>query len=160
MAAPPPGLSPDAVDALTELSSLLVHLRAAEPASSSGAGGSLLGSLGSIPGATPAPAPGAVTGTTPLPSGAANIGATNSSLSVKELPIATDNLKHKLQRARAAVKTLPDVSRTLVQQEEEIAELEGKKRQQLEMLQRIKGARLQFDIGEETKTEEGERMVE
>jgi len=81
-------------------------------------------------------------------------------LSVKELPAATDNLKHKLQRARAAIRTLQDVSRGLEQQREEIEELEARRLRQLAMLDLIRGAGLQFSLGEQSHEEEGERMVE
>src|SRR4051812_5880886 len=115
----PPGLSPDSIDTLTELTTILTKLRASQATAASTAPSALTG-------ATPAPLPGAVTGTTPLPSGTSN----TSTFTVKELPVATDNLKHKLQRARAAVKALPDVSRTLEQQESEIKELEARRREQ------------------------------
>lgn len=154
----PPGLSPDSIDTLTELATIVAKLRAAQAASSTSVNpaAALLGSLG---GATPAPAPGAVTGTTPLPSGAANTSSTTA-LSVKELPAATDNLKHKLQRARAAIRTLQDVDRGLEQQREEIEELQARRRRQLAMLDLIRSAGLQFSLGEQSKGEEGERMME
>ncbi|KAK1753085.1 RNA polymerase II transcription mediator complex subunit 9-domain-containing protein [Echria macrotheca] len=154
----PDGLSPDAIDTLTELTTILAKLRAAQAAASATStnhASSLLGQLG----ATPAPAPGAVTGTTPLPSGAPNTNATT--LTIKELPAATDNLKHKLQRARAAVKKLEDVGRGFEQQQDEIRELEARQAQQLAMLERIRLAGVQFTAGEQGKVEdEGERMVE
>ncbi|KAK0649398.1 RNA polymerase II transcription mediator complex subunit 9-domain-containing protein [Cercophora newfieldiana] len=131
----PPGLSPDSIDTLTELTTILTKLRASQ---------TLL--------TTTAPSSGAVTGTTPLPSGPSHA---NNNFTVKELPAATDNLKHKLQRARAVVKTLPDVSRTLEQQEIEIRELEARRRDQLAMLGRIKAVGL-----EQGKGDDGERMVE
>jgi hypothetical protein len=95
-----------------------------------------------------------------LPSGAPNTGGANGISSVKELPAATDNLKHKLQRARAAIKTLPDVSRSIAQQEMEIEELEERRRKQLAMLTKIKEEGLQFEHTEQSKGDEGERMVE
>jgi len=154
----PPGLSADSIDTLTELATIVAKLRAAQAASNTSINpaAALLGPLG---GATPAPAPGAVTGTTPLPSGAVNTSSTTV-LSVKELPAATDNLKHKLQRARAAIRTLQDVSRGLEQQREEIEELEARRLRQLAMLDLIRGAGLQFSLGEQSHEEEGERMVE
>ena len=169
----PDGLSPDAVDTLTELTSILTRLRGAQAATAAAASSSTamldpLGALGSLPGAassaglrgaTPAPGPGAVTGTTPLTGGVPNSTSTTS-LSIKELPAATDNLKHKLQRARAAVKTLPDITRSIAQQQAEIEELEQRRRQQLAMLAKVKGAGLQFSLAEQNKEDEGERMVE
>ncbi len=165
----PDGLSVDSIDTLTELTSILIKLRSAQVVADGGSlsstGMGALGSLGNITGATPSaggpsgatPAPGAVTGTTPLPSGSA--GGANG-LSTKELLPATDSLKHKLQRARAAVKTLPDVSRTYSQQRAEIEELEARRLRQLDMLAKIKSAGLQFSLAEQNKGEEGERMVE
>ncbi|KAK3346789.1 RNA polymerase II transcription mediator complex subunit 9-domain-containing protein [Lasiosphaeria hispida] len=151
----PNNLSPDAIDTLTELTSILDKLRSAQATTNTATL-----NLPGVPANRPAdttPAPGAVTGTTPLPSGAPANGA---SLSVKELPAATDNLKHKLQRARAAIKTLPDVTRTLAQQQGEIEELEERRRRQLVMLAKIKGAGLQFSLAEQSKGDEGDRMVE
>ncbi|EAQ83228.1 predicted protein [Chaetomium globosum CBS 148.51] len=57
-------------------------------------------------------------------------------LSVKELPSATDGLKHKLQRARAAVRTLGDVRRAVAQQEAEMRALEGRRAAQARALAR------------------------
>ncbi|KAK0749929.1 RNA polymerase II transcription mediator complex subunit 9-domain-containing protein [Schizothecium vesticola] len=130
-AAPPipllDGLTPDSVDTLTELTTLLTKLRATQAAA------------GSTQAASQAARPG----------------------SVKELPAATDSLKHKLQRARAATRQLPDISRTIAQQEAEIEELEARRRTQLRELARIRGEGLQFSIGEQSRGEyDGERMVE
>lgn len=139
------GLTPDSVDTLTELTTLLTKLR-----------GTLAAGAGSQPSSQTA-APGSVTGTTPLPSG----GTTTALLQVKELPAATDSLKHKLQRARAATRQLPGISQTIAQQEAEIAELEARRRTQLRELARIRGEGLTFSMGEQRKGEyDGERMVE
>ncbi|KAK4447716.1 RNA polymerase II transcription mediator complex subunit 9-domain-containing protein [Podospora aff. communis PSN243] len=133
----PPNLSPDSIDTLTELTAILTRLRASQTASASST--------------IPPPAAGSVTGTTPLPSSSLQSGT----FGVKELPAATDNLKHKLQRARAAVRTLPDVARSVEQQERDIAELEARRREQLAMLARIKAVGL-----EQSKGEDGERMID
>ncbi|KAK1829402.1 RNA polymerase II transcription mediator complex subunit 9-domain-containing protein [Podospora conica] len=144
----PDGLTPDSIDTLTELTNLLTKLRAAQ--ATAGAAGA----------ATQGAAPGSVTGTTPLPSGSGS-GSSTAHLQVKELPAATDSLKHKLQRARAAARQLPDISRTIAQQQAEIEELEARRRTQLRELARIKGEGLQFSIGEQSRGEyDGERMVE
>lgn len=173
----PEGLSPDAVDILTELTAILTKLRASQNLPPAGISTPALGSLGALPGgpgatpssaplgatsqsqpsgATPAPGPG-VTGTTPIPSGAVNIN-TPGGLSVKELTAATDNIKHKLQRARAAVKTLPDMHRTVEQQEAEIRELEDRRKKQIAMLARIREEGLQFARTSRDEVE-GDRMV-
>ncbi|KAK3689605.1 RNA polymerase II transcription mediator complex subunit 9-domain-containing protein [Podospora appendiculata] len=160
----PDGLSPDAVDTLTELTSIIIKLRASQqppsltnlPHPSTAAAAS--NPLGHHHPNGPPSLPGPVTGTTPLASGGG--GGGGQLLSVKELPGATDNLKHKLQRARAAVKTLPDVGRTISQQEVEIAELEARRRKQVEMLMGLKEEGLQFGMLEQRSKDEGERMVE
>ncbi|KAK4462547.1 RNA polymerase II transcription mediator complex subunit 9-domain-containing protein [Cladorrhinum samala] len=155
----PDGLSPDSVDTLTELTSIVVKLRAAQAAangtSSSQTSSSVLPALGITSGATPAP--GAVTGTTPLPSGAPNTGGL---LSVKELPAATDNLKHKLQRARGAMRTLNDIHRANSQQEEEIKRLEERRRKQAAMLARIQDEGIQFARSAAAEHGDGDRMEE
>ncbi|KAL2268335.1 hypothetical protein VTJ83DRAFT_3181 [Remersonia thermophila] len=190
----PPGLSPDAFDAVTELTSIVVRLRASQQqdsATSGGAGG---------PTSTPAAAGAASgglnpSGTTPLPatnaantpsgaqqpptSATAVAGATANSndhnnntttttttttttsalppLSLKDLPAATDPLRHKLQRARAAVRALADVQRGLAQQEAELAGLEARRRAQAERLAKAQEDGLQFV---KCEGEKGERMVE
>ncbi|KAM7186994.1 RNA polymerase II transcription mediator complex subunit 9 domain containing protein [Naviculisporaceae sp. PSN 640] len=165
----PEGLSPDAVDILTELTAILTKLRASQNLPPAGLSTPALASLGALPGApgatpgpgplgassqsqpsglTPAPAPGA----TPFPSGAPG------GISVKELTAATDAIKHKLQRARAAVKTLPDMNRTIEQQEAEIHELEARKKKQIAMLAKIREEGLQFARTSRDEAE-GDRMV-
>lgn len=164
----PPTLSPDAIDTLTELTQILTKFRsaqaAARAASSSSSGPTSSGAHPSsstiTTGANPinTPAPGAVTGTTPLPTTSNSAGTT---FSTKDLPQATDNLKHKLQRARQTVLTLPDVGRSIEQQEEEIRMLEERKRKQIAMLARIREEGLQFAKMEQSRRDEdGERMVE
>lgn len=95
---PPEGLSADAVDTLPVLSAVLSRLQNL-----------------SSPSATAASPP------TPSPSLAAS---GTGPLTIKDIPAATDQLKHKLQRARAQVKELPDIDRSIADQEEEIRELE------------------------------------
>ncbi|KAK0713117.1 RNA polymerase II transcription mediator complex subunit 9-domain-containing protein [Lasiosphaeria miniovina] len=170
----PEGLSPDSVDTLTELMSIVVKLRSAQAAASGGMSTPALGNLVGLPnisgttgamsiaggpsGATPTL--GAMTGSTPLAGGIGAAGSGTGMLSIKGLPAATDNLKHKLQRARALVKTLPDVGRSIAQQEAEISELEERRRRQVAMLARIKDEGLQFASAEQSTRDEGERMVE
>ncbi|KAL0467946.1 RNA polymerase II transcription mediator complex subunit 9 domain-containing protein [Neurospora intermedia] len=179
----PPTLSPDAIDTLTELTLILTKFRAAQASARSSDAAAATGATGAIgpsssinpshggpnsssnnaPIST-TPAPGAVTGTTPLPipsTTSNNPNATTAgSFSAKDLPQATDNLKHKLQRARQAVLTLPDMGRTITQQEKEIAELEERKRKQVAMLAKIRDEGLQFARLEQSRRdEEGERMM-
>ncbi len=149
----PDRLTPESIDTLTELASILAQLRPTVQRSASISNPTLglaglqnLGGTGSTPaagtGATPAAAPGPVTGTTPLPSTAA--GGANGTLGFKGLPAATDNLKHKLQRARVAVRSLPDISRSIKQQEAEIEELEALKTRQMAQLAALKEVGLDF----------------
>ncbi len=153
----PDKLSPDSVDTLTELATILVQLRPTIQGSSSIstpalglAGLPTLAGTGGTPaagtGSTPAPGPGAATGITPQPTATPNAtSAANGALGFKELPAATDNLKHKLQRARMAIRSLPDISRSIEQQEAEIDELEALKKKQLAQLEALKTIGLEFN---------------
>ncbi|ROT35811.1 hypothetical protein SODALDRAFT_362647 [Sodiomyces alkalinus F11] len=127
----PSNFSPDALDTLTELAAILTRLRAAIQASN------------------PPTAPGGVTGSTPLPTGATpnQLGASpggTGALSLRELSTQTDALKHKLQRARTQIKTLPDMERDIEEQEEEIQELEARIRMQREVLEKLRERGVDF----------------
>lgn len=50
----------------------------------------------------------------------------NQALNVKDLPIATSSVKIRIQKARAVVEGLPDVHRSVDDQQKEIAELEDR----------------------------------
>ncbi|KAK0384602.1 hypothetical protein NLU13_8688 [Sarocladium strictum] len=96
----PPSFSPDSLDVLTSLAHDLARVRA----------GLLLQAAASDPNPSsqshqqqPGPA---------------------QPLAIKDVPGATDAIKHKLQRARAVVKGLPDMGRGLDEQEREVRELE------------------------------------
>lgn len=106
----PAAFSPDTLDALTELSIVLAKVRAG-----------IQSSTGITTGATPG--------------GPSSSGQT---LSFKDVPGATDGLKHKLQRARTQVRALPDMERTIAEQEEEIEDLERRIRDQRALLQRLR----------------------
>ena len=112
----PEGLSPDSIDTLPVLSAILSRLQTHSPTAATTSGSPL-----GPPEASPSQLAG---GTSPL--------------SIKDIPAATDDLKHKLQKARAQVKELPDIDRTLAEQEEEIKELEEKIRRQREVLEGLK----------------------
>ena len=113
----PDTLTPDSLDVLTELASILERIRPPQSTVSlSGAGAG-------------------VTGTTPLPSSSA---APDGQVSLKDLPAATDPLKHKIQKARAQIKALPDMERTIPEQEEEISELKAKLEEQKQVLERLR----------------------
>jgi hypothetical protein len=113
----PQGLSPDALDTLTGLTTILTRLRST--IQSSGLGG--------------------ITGTTPSASGATpNTAGATSHLSLKDVPAATDGLKHKLQKARIQVRGLPDMHRTMPEQEHEMERLQERIRLQREVLESLK----------------------
>ena len=113
----PVGLSPDSIDTLPVLSAILSRLQTLSPTSNP---------TGTSAEASPSQL---ASGTAPL--------------SIKDLPAATDELKHRLQKARAQVKELPDIDRSLVEQEEEIRDLEEKIGRQREVLQGLKRAGLE-----------------
>jgi hypothetical protein len=107
----PPSTASLEIDTLPVLYALLSRLQ--PPASS--------GTAGSPPAATPSNhTPSTLDPTAPL--------------RIKDIPIATDGIKHKLQKARKEVKGFPDVERTIAEQEEEIKELEEKIREQRAVL--------------------------
>jgi hypothetical protein len=109
----PEGLSADTVDTLPVLSAVLSRLQ----------------NLSAPPTATSASPP------TPSPSQAAN---GTGPLTIKDIPTATDQLKHKLQKARVQVKELPDIDRSIAEQEEEIRELEERIAKQRDVLETLR----------------------
>lgn len=121
----PPDLSPDDLDALSELSLVLAKVRAGLSSSSSSTSGH--------------PPP------TQTQSHAST--AQQQQLSFKDVPGATDGLKHKLQHARAQVRALPDMGRSVEEQRAEIAQLEARIRQQRALLESLRegGARFGKD---------------
>ncbi|KAI3401135.1 hypothetical protein diail_281 [Diaporthe ilicicola] len=138
----PGGLSPDSIDVPSELYTILARLRYNDKNGAATNGDS----DPSKPGAN-TPAAG-LPGSTP--SGGANNAASdpnNKLLSTKDLAAATDPLKHKIQRARAAVHTLPDIGRTIAEQEVEIKEWQDKIESQRKVLQQLKEFGIQFSHG-------------
>lgn len=111
----PENLSPDFAEVSTELFSVLSRLR------------------------TPSNLPSTTTGQTPVPTPSQPSGNTSGELSLRDIPAATDPIKHKLQKARAAVKTLPDMHRTVAEQETEMRELEEKIIKQREVISKLRG---------------------
>ena len=142
----PESFSPDDVAVIPELREVLKRLQ--PPQSST--------TLSGAPGVAAA-AP-SVTGTTPLPTtlasgvggllGPSGPGAASASgsgpITLKEFPAATDPIKHKLQRARRTIKELPDMGRTIEEQDEEVRELQARLASQLAMLEKIKQMGLDF----------------
>lgn len=113
----PPTLSPDSLDALSELSIVLAKVRTSIQSSQ-----------------------GLTTGATPNTAAAAG----GQQLSFKDVPGATDSLKHKMQHARAQVRALPDMERTMDEQVAEIAELEARMRTQRALLERLRDDGVRF----------------
>ncbi|RYP19534.1 hypothetical protein DL767_009632 [Monosporascus sp. MG133] len=153
----PPGLNPSTLDTITELAQLLGRLRT--PAS-------LSATSTNLPGGTPA-----ATQTTPASSSTAAQHqhqhqhhtqlhppqsqtqsqpqsqpgqGQDSELSLKEVPAAADALKHRFQRARAQIRTLPDMGRGVAEQEAEMAALEARLARQREVLARLRDVGVRF----------------
>ncbi|KAI1097837.1 RNA polymerase II transcription mediator complex subunit 9-domain-containing protein [Jackrogersella minutella] len=151
----PDGLNPDTLDTLTELAVLLDRLRTPTSSGTPGAG-----STPSQPQPAAAPPTSHPLSHAQTSQAQTNNGATTTTntgeLSLKEIPPAADVLKHRFQRARALVRTLPDVGRGFAEQEAEIRALEARLQRQRDMLARLRemGARLAA-----SQQEDGERMV-
>ncbi len=111
----PEGLSPDSLDTLPVLSALLQRLQNPQSANTGAS------TAGTPPAATPS-----------------QLAAGTGPITLKDVPAATDEMKHKLQRARAQIKMLPDVQRTIAEQEEEMKHLEAKIKEQREMLKHLR----------------------
>jgi len=77
-------------------------------------------------------------------------------LSFKDVPGATDGLKHKLQRARAQVRELPDMDRSITEQNDEIRDLENRIEKQRALLQRLRDEATGRDRKEEVSA--GDKM--
>jgi chromosome segregation ATPase len=129
----PEGLSPDSIDTLPVLSAILSRLNTLSPNAASTSG-------------------------SPSTASPSQLASGTSPLSVKDIPAATDDLKHKLQKARAQVKELPDIDRSLAEQEEEIRELEEKIRKQREVLERLRKTGL--EAKKEIETRDNGQLME
>ncbi|POR36141.1 Uncharacterized protein TPAR_03662 [Tolypocladium paradoxum] len=115
----PNTLSPDDLDTLSELSIVLAKVRAGIQSSAGIAG----------------------TGTTP---GGVVPNTHGQQLSLKDVPGATDGLKHKLQHARAQVRALPDMDRSVAEQEREMRELEARIERQRALLEHLREGGVRF----------------
>lgn len=136
----PGGLSPDTIDVCSELATIIARVRYAD--NKTGPGASANGgdaAAANQPGG-PSAAGAATTASSPSGDDAQN----GVLLSPRDIPAATDHLKHKIQRARAAVHTLPDIRRSIPEQDAEIAALEAKIAQQRAVLLQLKDFGLQF----------------
>ena len=121
----PAGLTADSIDTLPILSSLLSRLQNPAAASTSG---------------SPPPA-----------ASPSQVAAGTGPLTIKDIPTATDGLKHKIQKARAQIRELPDMDRSIGEQEEEMRELEAKIAKQMEVLEGLK------DVGVAMRREREQR---
>ncbi|KAG5994424.1 hypothetical protein E4U54_003103 [Claviceps lovelessii] len=126
----PSSLSPDDLDALSELSIVLAKVRAGLQASN-----------------------GITTGTGATPGG---LGTQGQQLSFKDVPGATDGLKHKLQQARTQVRLLPDMERSIEEQNREIQNLERRIQKQRALLESLRDGGLKF--GKEDAADVSDKM--
>ncbi|EFY99742.1 RNA polymerase II transcription mediator complex subunit 9 [Metarhizium robertsii] len=114
----PPNLSPDDLDALSELSIVLAKVRAGIQSSN-----------------------GLTTATGVTPGGVHTHG---QQLSFKDVPGATDGLKHKVQHARAQVRALPDMDRSVEEQNREIKDLQARIEKQRALLETLREGGVTF----------------
>ena len=125
LALPPSlNLSPDFLDLVSDLSSLLKRVRAGLDTPST------LLITEQLP-----PAEGAV-----HTSSTAAAVAANGPIKIKDVSAAADLLKHRLQNARDTLKKLPDIDRSVLQQEEEMASLKERMMKQMAMIATIRNS--------------------
>ncbi|KAI0177155.1 RNA polymerase II transcription mediator complex subunit 9-domain-containing protein [Pestalotiopsis sp. NC0098] len=128
----PAGLSPDQLDIMTEMSSLLSRLRA--PVTLPGTS-----TTGQTP-AAPTPSQQQQQSSSSQPgqpsqsSSAAAAAQSQGDISLRDFPASTDHLRLKLQEAKGVVLALPDMDKSVGQQEAEIRRLEDRIRRQREQL--------------------------
>ncbi|RYP21109.1 hypothetical protein DL765_002398 [Monosporascus sp. GIB2] len=168
----PPGLNPSTLDTITELAQLLARLRT--PASLSTTSTNLPGGTPAAAQTTPASSSTAAAqhqhqhhhhsqqhppqsqsqSQSQSQPGQGQQGqgpGQDNELSLKEVPAAADALKHRFQRARAQIRTLPDMGRGVAEQEAEMAALEARLARQREVLARLR------DVGVRFAAAQGER---
>ncbi|KAI0905127.1 RNA polymerase II transcription mediator complex subunit 9-domain-containing protein [Ustulina deusta] len=135
----PEALNPDALDVLSELAHLLTRLRALPTPTTAS---STTTTTGATPAAAATTSHATPTPTALLSSHAARKpggGSGGGELTLKEIPVATDALKHRFQRARTLVKTtLPDLDRGVADQELEIGALEARIARQRDTLAKLR----------------------
>ena len=107
----PPTLSPDTLDVLTHLSTVLSEVRTTLQTST---GLDTDSGVEKKDGSAP-----------------------NGGLTFKDVTRASDGIKHKLQRAREQVRALPDMQRGIEEQEAEMKELEARIERQRALLRRL-----------------------
>jgi hypothetical protein len=126
----PPTFSPDNLDVLSHLSTILSEVRSTLQTS---------------------------TGIDPSDpnSSDANTGQPQQGLSFKDVARASDGLKHKLQKAREQVRALPDMKRGVEEQEAEIEMLEARIERQRKLLERLREGefgKAEIDEGDKMET--------
>lgn len=159
----PAGLTPDSIDVPSELAQILARVRYTEkPGHGQSQGPGQQPQSQSQPQPPPPPSqqqqqqqqqpP-----SNPSPATPAG-GTAGASISTKDLPAAIDPLKHKIQRARAAAHTLPDISRSIPEQEAEMRLLEARIERQRATLLQLKQFGLQFAAENGDRDREGEEQ--
>ena len=131
----PSTFSPDAIDALTELSFILSRLKPSNGDSATNPSASQNTSQAQTA-LDPSQPSSSSQGTHTFLPGVTTIG----DLSLRDVAVKSDDIKHKLQRAKQQIRQLPDMERTTAEQDEEIAHLKEKihkQRQVLEMLRTV-----------------------
>ncbi|UNI17517.1 hypothetical protein JDV02_003854 [Purpureocillium takamizusanense] len=155
----PATLSPDDLDTLSELSTVLAKVRAGIQSASG------LTGTGTTPGAANHQnsnnnnnaGSGGASGAAASSSNTGGAGSGSSGggsngaqqLSFKDVPGATDGIKHKLQHARAQIRALPDMDRSVDDQRREIEELEARIERQRGLLERLRERGVRFGKGDE-----------
>ncbi|RYP46200.1 hypothetical protein DL768_007556 [Monosporascus sp. mg162] len=175
----PPGLNPNTLDTITELAQLLARLRT--PASLSAASTNLPGGTPAATQTTPAssstaaqhphqhqhqhqhhhsshlhPPQSQTQSSQPQSQPGQGQQGQDGELSLKEVPAAADALKHRFQRARAQIRTLPDMGRGVAEQEAEMAALEARLARQREVLARLRDVGVRFAAAQGERDGDGE----
>ncbi|KAI1109940.1 RNA polymerase II transcription mediator complex subunit 9-domain-containing protein [Nemania sp. NC0429] len=168
----PESLNPDALDVLSELAHLLTRLRALPTTTTTSTSTTTAQATTTAaaapththPHTAPQSQPQSTAHATPTPTALlATRRAGAAELTLKEIPLATDALKHRFQRARALLETaLPDVGRGPADQTVEVAALEARIARQRDTLGRLRevGARLAIGEREADDDDDGEKMEE
>lgn len=147
----PAGLSPDQLDITTELSSLLSRLRAPvtlpgtsttaqtpatapTPSQSQSQQPASQSQSQSQPLAPPPTSSSAAAAGTQQSQGSSNNSGALGDITLRDFPASTDHLRLKLQEAKSVVLALPDMDKSVAQQELEIRQLEDRIRRQREQL--------------------------
>ncbi|KIH89037.1 hypothetical protein SPBR_07920 [Sporothrix brasiliensis 5110] len=166
----PTTFSPDALDTTAELAAILARLRPPQPAGSGAQTGAAAGASGGAASGAPTGGPaggaagdggGANEGETlgaSMGGAAAAAAAAGPPISLRDLPTATDSLKHKLQHARVQIKALPDVNRTVAAQEAEVRQLEARIEAQKAMLARLRADGVRFAAAGEQEQRDADKM--